>query len=111
MACSTLVYSYLMFQHIPDSNIVETYLREVNRVLKPGAAFKFQIDGRGDRVFWRIYRAFSGHSSWRGALWTESGIVEALGGLGSTLSIDAWTHADTALMRYAYLWVTCIKRS
>jgi SAM-dependent methyltransferase len=106
-----VAYSYLMFQHIPDSDIVEMYLREVNRVLKPGAAFKFQIDGRGDRIFWRVYRALRGHSSWRGALWTESGIVEAVGRAGFDVvdvRVDPRQHGA---MRYAYLWVTCTKRS
>lgn len=104
-------YSYLMFQHIPDRDIVETYLREAARVLKPGAAFKFQIDGRGDRIFWRAYRALRGHSSWRGALWTESGIVDASRKAGFEVVDRRVDPRHHGLMRYAYLWITCTKRS
>jgi SAM-dependent methyltransferase len=38
-------FSFLVFQHIPDQSIVESYVREVHRVLVPGALFKFQVNG------------------------------------------------------------------
>lgn len=38
-------YSAIVFQHIPSRDIIETYVREVNRLLKPGALFKFQVQG------------------------------------------------------------------
>jgi SAM-dependent methyltransferase len=39
------VYSYLVFQHIPDREIVLNYLRESRRVLKPGGVLRCQIRG------------------------------------------------------------------
>jgi SAM-dependent methyltransferase len=39
------VYSYIVFQHIPDRNIVLNYLREAQRVLKPGGVLCCQIRG------------------------------------------------------------------
>jgi ubiquinone/menaquinone biosynthesis C-methylase UbiE len=38
-------YSAIVFQHIPSREVIENYVREVNRLLKPGALFKFQVQG------------------------------------------------------------------
>jgi SAM-dependent methyltransferase len=38
-------FSSIVFQHIPSRDIIENYVREVNRVLKPGRLFKFQVQG------------------------------------------------------------------
>ncbi len=40
------VFSFVVFQHIPDRSVIESYVREVARVLKPGGLFKFQVQGR-----------------------------------------------------------------
>jgi ubiquinone/menaquinone biosynthesis C-methylase UbiE len=37
--------SFIVFQHIPSKAIIESYVREVQRVLKPGRLFKFQVQG------------------------------------------------------------------
>jgi len=38
-------FSSIVFQHIPSRDIIENYVREVQRVLRPGALFKFQVQG------------------------------------------------------------------
>lgn len=38
-------YSFIVFQHIPSRDIIENYVREVARLLRPGALFKFQVQG------------------------------------------------------------------
>jgi len=38
-------FSCLVFQHIPSRAVIENYLSEVNRLLRPGALFKFQVQG------------------------------------------------------------------
>ena len=38
-------YSALVFQHIPSHEVIDTYVREVHRLLRPGALFKFQVQG------------------------------------------------------------------
>lgn len=38
-------FSTIVFQHIPSREIIENYVREVGRLLKPGALFKFQVQG------------------------------------------------------------------
>lgn len=39
------VYSYAVFQHIPDRDVVLQYLREARRVLKTGGILRCQING------------------------------------------------------------------
>jgi SAM-dependent methyltransferase len=38
-------FSTIVFQHIPSREVIETYVREVHRRLRPGALFKFQVQG------------------------------------------------------------------
>jgi ubiquinone/menaquinone biosynthesis C-methylase UbiE len=38
-------FSCIVFQHIPSREVIESYVREVHRLLRPGALFKFQVQG------------------------------------------------------------------
>jgi SAM-dependent methyltransferase len=38
-------FSTIVFQHIPSYEVIENYVREVGRLLRPGALFKFQVQG------------------------------------------------------------------
>jgi len=38
-------YSFIVFQHVPSREIIGNYVREVGRLLRPGALFKFQVQG------------------------------------------------------------------
>jgi cyclopropane fatty-acyl-phospholipid synthase-like methyltransferase len=38
-------FSTIVFQHISSREIIENYVREVARLLRPGALFKFQVQG------------------------------------------------------------------
>jgi SAM-dependent methyltransferase len=38
-------FSSIVFQHIPNREIIENYVREVHRLLRPGGLFKFQVQG------------------------------------------------------------------
>jgi len=38
-------FSSIVFQHIPSREVIENYVREVQRLLRPGALFKFQVQG------------------------------------------------------------------
>jgi SAM-dependent methyltransferase len=37
------VFSYVVFPHIPDKDIIRQYIHETKRVLKPGGLFKFLV--------------------------------------------------------------------
>ena len=38
-------FSTIVFQHIPSRDVIENYVREVARLLRPGGLFKFQVQG------------------------------------------------------------------
>ena len=38
-------FSTIVFQHIPSREVIYIYVREVHRLLRPGALFKFQVQG------------------------------------------------------------------
>lgn len=38
-------FSSIVFQHIPSRDVIYNYVREVHRLLRPGALFKFQVQG------------------------------------------------------------------
>jgi SAM-dependent methyltransferase len=38
-------FSSIVFQHIPSREIIECYVRDVHRLLRQGALFKFQVQG------------------------------------------------------------------
>ena len=62
-------FSFIVFQHIPDKAIVESYVRDVHRVLAPGTLFKFQLEG--GRVSDR-----DPADTWHGASFTEPELRE-----------------------------------
>ncbi len=41
-------FSVIVFQHIPSLAVVESYFREVHRLLRPDALFKVQMQGRAE---------------------------------------------------------------
>jgi SAM-dependent methyltransferase len=57
-------FSSMVFQHIPSREIIENYAREVHRLLRPGALFKFQVQGCPDV-------AREPQNSWVGVSFTE----------------------------------------
>ncbi len=58
-------FSSIVFQHIPSREIIESYVREVHRLLRPGALFKFQVQGN-------ISVQSSAHDTWHGVPFTEA---------------------------------------
>lgn len=40
-----LVFSYIVFQHIPSREVTRNYILEAGRIVKPGGAFHFQLNG------------------------------------------------------------------
>ena len=56
-------FSYIVFQHIPSYEVIESYVREVHRLLRPGALFKFQVQGHSGEEEQR--------DSWLGVAFSE----------------------------------------
>jgi ubiquinone/menaquinone biosynthesis C-methylase UbiE len=61
-------YSYIVFQHIPSLLVIESYVQEVQRVLRPGALFKFQVQSGCD--------ASDEPDTWTGFSFTEEESLE-----------------------------------
>lgn len=62
-------FSFIVFQHIPSKGVIENYVREVSRLLRPGAVFKFQVQGSPKAMS-------TEDDTWVGAPFTESEAVE-----------------------------------
>lgn len=52
-----LVYSYIVFQHIPEEAVIEGYLREIHRVLKPDGQAALQFDTRPEGALVKLYKS------------------------------------------------------
>ena len=62
-------FSTIVFQHIPSREVIYNYVREVNRLLRPGALFKFQVQGDASMQT-------SPDDTWLGVPFSERGCVE-----------------------------------
>jgi SAM-dependent methyltransferase len=86
------VYSYAVFQHIPDADVVFSYLRETVRVLRPGGVARLQLNG--------LPKSSRGYTTWEGvrigadeiqAFTREHGIeLLALTGIDSQYMWTTW---------------------
>jgi SAM-dependent methyltransferase len=85
-------FSCMVFQHISNREIIESYIRDVNRVLRPGALFKFQVQG-SPRV------TAEADDTWVGASYSESEAREMAVRCGFEMRYH--TGAGT---QYYWLW-------
>lgn len=76
-----LVFSYIVFQHIPSADVIRNYVREAARVLKPGGAFKFQLNGDQSDAYREHVR-----DTWLGETFTRKEVEEMLSAAGLTLA-------------------------
>jgi SAM-dependent methyltransferase len=51
-----LVLSFTVFQHIPDVDVIEGYIAEAGRVLRPGGVLVFQWNNQPGALRWRVRR-------------------------------------------------------
>jgi SAM-dependent methyltransferase len=86
-------FSFIVFQHIPDKTIVESYIRDACRVLVPGALFKFQVEGGPveDR---------DAADTWHGVSFTEPEMRDMAARCGFELR-----HTHGAGTQFFWLWM------
>jgi SAM-dependent methyltransferase len=84
-------FSSIVFQHIPSKAVIENYVREVRRVLKPGALFKFQVQGVPDDQ--------RECDTWDGVGFSEEEMREMAGRCGFEMR-----YAHNAGTQYFWLW-------
>jgi len=92
-----LIFSFVVFQHIPSKQAIVRYLRESARVLKPGGVLKFQVDGRA-RPFWR------GSDTWLGVWFRPQELRSILASAGFAI-VDSWGESTQ------YYWLTARRPS
>ncbi len=67
-----VIFSVYVFQHVPDTAIIHSNIRDACRVLKPGGMFKFQVCGIDHEAYARMPK-----DTWTGASFTEADIRRA----------------------------------
>lgn len=85
-------FSYIVFQHIPSRDVIQNYVREVQRLLRPGGLFKFQVQG------WCDMEA-QPDDTWLGAAFSDEEAVAMAEGCGFE---PRYRHG--AGTQYFWLW-------
>ena len=91
------VFSFIVFQHIPERAPIRRYVEEAARVLRPGGVFRFQLDGR-----WWWKHAEEGPGTYQGVKFSPKDVRALLEGTSFAV-VDTW-GADGH-----YHWVTARK--
>jgi cyclopropane fatty-acyl-phospholipid synthase-like methyltransferase len=85
-------FSAIVFQHIPSREIIENYVREVHRLLRPGALFKFGVQGDT--------RVLAGtHQTWEGEAFSDAQAVA----MADRCGFEA-RYRHGAGTQYFFLW-------
>jgi len=77
--CADLVFSYIVFQHIPSRAIIRDLFRECARVLKPRGTLKVQLNGDQTPEYVQHVR-----DTWLGETYSVAELSELLGESGLT---------------------------
>jgi SAM-dependent methyltransferase len=91
------VFSFIVFQHIPDRTPIRRYVEEAARVLKPGGVFRFQVDGR-----WWWKHAKGGPDTFHGVKFSPKDVRALLAGTQFSV-VDEWGAEGH------YHWITARK--
>lgn len=81
------VLSFTVFQHIPEVGVIEAYLRETGRILRPGGVAAFQWNNQASERRWRLRRAVLATLQ-RTRLRRETHQRNAVQFLGTTVDLD-----------------------
>jgi SAM-dependent methyltransferase len=89
-------FSTIVFQHIPSREVIYNYVREVHRLLRPGALFKFQV--QGDSTL-----RTAPDDTWLGVAFSDRDAVEMAEKCGFEPR-----HRHGAGEQYFWLWFFCL---
>lgn len=85
-------FSCLVFQHIPNRAVIESYLSDVSRLLRTGGLFKFQVQGS-------MEAKATSYGSWIGQAFTEQDALTLAQKHGFELR-----YQNGAGSQYYWLW-------
>jgi len=85
-------FSTIVFQHIPSREVIYSYVREVHRLLRPGALFKFQVQGDSSMQT-------DADDTWLGVAFSDEDAVEMAEACGFEPR-----HRHGAGEQYFWLW-------
>jgi ubiquinone/menaquinone biosynthesis C-methylase UbiE len=85
-------FSTIVFQHIPSREVIYSYVREVHRLLRSGALFKFQVQGDASMET-------NPDDTWLGVPFSDADAVEMAGHCGFEPR-----HRHGAGGQYFWLW-------
>lgn len=85
-------FSSIVFQHIPSREVIENYVSETHRLLRPGALFKFQVQGDASLET-------QPDDTWLGVPFSDEEVVEMAGRCGFEPR-----HRHGAGEQYFWLW-------
>ena len=117
-ASADLVLTFTVFQHIPDVAMIEGYVREAGRVLKPGGVFVFQWNNTPGARRWALRRSLLGFLQ-RTGIRSERYKRNAPEFLGSRVPLARMRAAiasggmdlrETAGLDTLYAWAWAVKR-
>ena len=98
-ACADLVLSFTVFQHVLRPSVVENYINEAARVLRPGGVLVFQWNSSTGPIRWWLRRTLLGLLH-RTRLHRQSRDTNAAAFLGTTLTVPRVRRAvDLAGLR------------
>ncbi|MGH2785982.1 MAG: class I SAM-dependent methyltransferase [Actinomycetota bacterium] len=113
-----LVLTFTVLQHIPDVAVIEGYVREAGRVLKPGGVFVFQWNNTPGARRWAFKRGLLGFLQ-RTGLRVERHRRNAPEFLGSRVPLDRMREAlvsagmelrETKGLGTLFAWAWAVKR-
>ena len=90
-------FSYKVFQHIPEKEVIINYIKEAYRVLKPNSMFKFQVQGYLGEEYLKTKK-----DTWLGVSFSEREIEE----IAKTSSFKARNMKGQGTQ---YFWITLEK--
>jgi SAM-dependent methyltransferase len=85
-------FSYIVFQHIPSREVIQSYVSEVYRLLRPGGLFKFQVQGDASLMT-------TPEDTWLGVPFSDDDAVAMAGNCGFEPR-----HRHGAGTQYFWLW-------
>jgi ubiquinone/menaquinone biosynthesis C-methylase UbiE/glycosyltransferase involved in cell wall biosynthesis len=101
-----LAISFIVFQHIPDKDVIRSYLAETYRVLRPGGLFKFQVCGLPSTPQATKEEDIRPKDSWLGVRFTREEIEDMTEGERFDVLRTHFDTDENGEPKYQYLWVT-----